>query len=75
MDTQFKLILNHSVMCTMQACGEVAEFYLRYPHPLTGACVIAAYCEVHAEAAEKRLGCPWPIPVRAVGAAQVALKH
>jgi hypothetical protein len=62
MATQFKPILNHGVMCTIQGCGEVAEFYARYPHPLTGELVLAAYCEVHARLAAKRISYPWLIP-------------
>src|SRR5262249_5968168 len=60
MATQFKQIREHTVMCTVQACGEVAEFYLRYWDRFRGEPVIGAYCEVHSMAAARRLGCPWP---------------
>jgi hypothetical protein len=53
-----------SVMCTVQGCGAVAAYYLRYLDLPRYEMALAAYCEVHTEDAAKRLGCPWLIPER-----------
>jgi hypothetical protein len=60
MSAQFKRIHEDSVICTAEGCAKIAAFYLRYQEPFQCESV-AAYCELHAEEAAKRLKHPWPI--------------
>jgi hypothetical protein len=62
MIARFKRMSEDTVMCTAQGCSEVAQFFCSAPlSPGSNRPVTAAYCEVHAADAAKRVGHPWPI--------------
>jgi hypothetical protein len=64
MTLRFKPIREGSVMCTMQGCSEVAQFFLAAAvrSAANARPIPQAYCQVHAQDAAKRLGQPWPTP-------------
>jgi hypothetical protein len=66
MTTEFRRLRADAVMCTVQGCSQVAEFFFHAwidSNPDSRS-IPAAYCETHAQDAAKRLGQPWPIPER-----------
>jgi hypothetical protein len=56
MVTRIKRIHENCVMCTVQGCAAVAEYFVS-----ATSAGPAAYCETHAEDAARQLGHPWPV--------------
>ena len=57
MATEIRRLRANTVMCTVQGCGQVAEFFLAWIDANADSRSIpAAYCETHAQDAAKRLG-------------------